>query len=205
MQNSLKYLAVLVLLFVVACAGPGENTPILEDTPETVSGEILEPGFDILDPDTGDVTVGLDVFTDTAVFPGDFGQPCEEEKDCSSAICVPGPEGKVCSALCVEDVTHADWLCGEIFIDEVAVDVYLMEALFLCRPCHSTADCGLGEFNPGTCVDHAPEGGYCALPCGSEGACPDGYVCETGTDADGEDFEGCLPEALPTGTPSHSL
>ena len=51
MQNSLKYLAVLVLLFVVACAGPGENTPILEDTPETVSGEILEPGFDILYPD----------------------------------------------------------------------------------------------------------------------------------------------------------
>ena len=54
----------------------------------------------------------------------------------------------------------------------------------LCRPCVADVDCG----GDSRCIEHGPDGRYCATPCEDDAACPSGFECAAG---DGGGL--CLP------------
>lgn len=84
---------------------------------------------------TPDVTFNEVSFFDTApavdttftgTLPPDFGQPCRDNRDCTTGWCVEGPDGYVCSKSCIEDCP-ADWGCKGVTSGSV-------DLVFLCVP-----------------------------------------------------------------------
>ena len=173
-------------VLLTACGGSGSSGDIrdLYEAQDASVGDVdvplEDPGFPdegVADPGTPD-----DGVTDGGpTCPGVLGCPCVMNHDCFSGVCAETIDGWVCSSPCQDGTDCPDgWLCVDIDpgVAETVlgcVDPYVP----LCRPCHEDTDCTPAaqtlEF---ACLEHGPSGRFCAVGCGDEGACPDGYACE---------------------------
>jgi hypothetical protein len=143
----------------------------------------------VSDTEGGD-TAGADA-ADEAPCPGCFGAPCDADMDCNSGWCVEGPDGAMCTKTCSADCPEL-FSCQSVSTGGDPVYICIYDHLQACRPCDSPADC----VHPMTssaaaCIEGATsaDGAFCATPCGGEGACPPGLLCE---EIEGESV--CLPE-----------
>ena len=204
----------LAALFLATACGSGANTeavfPDLNDgdnqggedaAMEIVdSGDLTDSGGDLAgDLDPGDLLPDCDGCGDHC--PGGFNCPCQDNGDCNSGWCVEGPEGLVCTDLCIEDCPDG-WAClGIQGVGPDPVFICIPHFFNMCRPCAGEADC-YGQMLPDPsetrCAPLDDEGSFCLPEC-SDGTCPMGYQCE---DLDG------TPRCLPKGgvcecTPSY--
>ena len=107
--------------------------------------------------------------------PPDFNQPCAENTECLTGLCIDGPEGKVCTTPCIENCPPS-WRCEGVTnfggdITFICVPSYKP----LCDECLVDADCG-GETN--RCIPVADEGTFCTRDCSATAPCPKGYGCK---------------------------
>ena len=127
--------------------------------------------------------------------PYEFGCPCAGAQDCLSGICVWGPDGKVCSAPCVDECPDG-WVCGpEPGSCPDCVFRCTPAFLHLCDPCGEAADCLDHEQDIGKpCVDFGGAGRFCAALCQGPGDCPAGFACEESVTSLGATVQACVPE-----------
>ncbi len=157
-------------------------------------GNVETAGGD--DTVTGNETTGTpdSIIGTDAVEPGGFGWPCKENTDCDTGLCIPTPDGSVCTIHCVEDCPD-NFKCTAVTSPGGDV-TYLCAPRFgqLCDPCNSNADCnGEGEVD-NVCVAFGPDGSFCGVACGTGGACPGGTDCQTIIDpSSGKSSKQCLP------------
>ena len=127
--------------------------------------------------------------------PPDFGNPCNSGSDCSSGVCVEGPDGSVCSAPC-DGSCPDDHEClpleGLSPPDDHACVPQLAR---LCRPCNGDAECQReGVVQDGSrCIPRGDFGSYCGIPCAAD-ACPDSYACDEVKLPSGVSVFQCVPE-----------
>ena len=130
-----------------------------------------------------------------AALPPDFGAPCVDASDCSSGLCVEGPDGSVCTTLCSDDCP-TDYECVAHDGLSAPNDQLCMPQLArLCRPCEADADCDRSGVtnDPSRCISWGDEGSFCGVNCQNT-ACPEGYACEDVTVAGGLTERHCVPE-----------
>ncbi|MFT7624640.1 MAG: streptogramin lyase [Myxococcota bacterium] len=132
--------------------------------------------------------------------PADFNKPCENNDQCTTGLCIEGPDGKVCSMLCITACPE-DWECEPVtnFGGDVT---YMCVPKFasLCQECSSNADCGGAKSR---CIDIAPEGAHCTRECSLEEPCTTGYLCKAFDDITNLCFPNtgsciCTPDLLGT-------
>lgn len=107
-----------------------------------------------------------------SIEPGTFGAPCSQNEDCFSNLCIEGPEGFICTRMCLEDGCPEGYMCSGI------VNTF-PDTLFLCMPafskvcsaCTSDNQCGGGK-----CIQF-PEGQFCTVACETD-ECPSNYECQ---------------------------
>ena len=128
---------------------------------------------------------------------GCFGDPCEGNEECDSGWCVEGPDGRICTDLCIEDCPEG-FECRQVQSsggDPVFICVYTQVSY--CRPCMKDGDCNdalLGG-QDNLCFSQDPaEGSFCATPCASKEDCPEGGSCKT-IDYKGVSRQLCMPES----------
>ena len=178
----------LWLVAMAACSGSQATGPIVGDSqggmpdvpdigPES---SMADAPVDVLKwPDVTEVASDFDMAAFDAT-ESDFGLPCQEDKDCSSGICLEVVPGlSICTETCVEE-------CPEGFDCKLLSGVG--DPIFMCMPdsaesswdllckaCEEDVHCGFG----GQCVvlniDHNT---YCAGPCDVQGVCPEGWFCQ---------------------------
>jgi len=103
--------------------------------------------------------------------------PCEDGTGCESGFCIPGPDGKVCAPLCVEDCPKG-WACAQIQNDPDVTWICIWPHGNLCRPCMDDAVCNdEGAFSSNICLSKGAEGSYCGAQCDDNDACPAGFSC----------------------------
>lgn len=127
--------------------------------------------------------------------PGGFDAGlCEVNSDCASGFCLPGPDGKTCAELCIDNSDcPSDRTCDAIqpkgSVDFAFYCVW--PDMLLCQACDDDDHC---NWNPngwhkcveGTCARRCDEGWY--------GACSPGFECvEVGEDAAGAPIAQCVP------------
>jgi hypothetical protein len=89
---------------------------------------------------------------------GEPGAACTDGGDCDSGFCVEGPQGRVCTATCV-DCCPTGFRC-EAAPGRDATFICVPKLAALCRPC--TADEACGALSEGAlCVDYGDEGRFC--------------------------------------------
>ena len=121
---------------------------------------------------------------------GCFGEPCSENSDCLSSLCVPHLGEMVCSKPCDESCPDG-WLCqGVTSSDADLTFVCVSQHESLCLPCAQNSDCGSGS----VCVDGGEQGSFCGSSCGDESPCPEGYRCEETTNVSGGASNQCVPD-----------
>ncbi len=123
-----------------------------------------------------------------AIVPGGFGAPCSENEDCDSRFCIEGPEGSICSKLCITDECPEGYLCSGI-VNTYPDTVFMCVPVFskVCAACSTDNQCAGGK-----CVEF-PAGKFCTVSC-AETECPTAFSCiDVGVDGD----RYCLP---PSGT-----
>ncbi|MCC6619627.1 MAG: putative metal-binding motif-containing protein [Deltaproteobacteria bacterium] len=147
--------------------------------PDTVFGEIRTDGGDV-GADDAETTPG-----DAGDCPGCFGSPCDDNADCLSGYCLPGPDGRQCTRGCV-DSCPTGYACRAIAsggADVAFVCVYAH--LAWCMPCEDASDC-VDPLDPQTgantvCRDELDgSGAFCRTPCEGDAECPEGAVCDAG-------------------------
>ncbi len=155
---------------------------------DTIQQDVID--VDTAVPDT--VQDRVEDTTDTAVTdlgpdsiePGTFGAPCSKNEDCYSNMCIEGPEGFICTQLCLEGGCPEGYMCSGIMNT-------FPDTIFLCMPEFSkvcaacTAD---NQCAGGKCIEFA-EGKFCTVPCGT-GDCPSNYQC---SDVTGQSERFCVP------------
>ncbi|MEC9072952.1 MAG: thrombospondin type 3 repeat-containing protein, partial [Myxococcota bacterium] len=174
------------------------TTAACESAPAEGDGTTEEPGTNLPD-DPGD-----DPGDDPTVNPGevppdervidptkDLWEPCADDRECFSDLCLPGPDGKtMCSDFCTEDECPEGWLCMPLgFANAKEGGNYACKAGVVnhCAPCASDQACG-GVLD--RCREVGEDGNtYCIAHCKSDADCPDNYSC-FGDDPTGMQ---CLP------------
>ena len=201
-------IALLGLVGVLACstgkdkaddtAGTGEIAEVVAS--ETIDEEGIADTSTVLDgaadtvarTDTtsfsGDMEDGQD-WSDEYAWPceGEPGCPCESTEDCKYGLCVFWWESKVCSPApgCMGDCPPG-WDCRAYGSGADMIFDCVLEALTLCMPCTTHAQCGVAR-----CMDYGAAGSFCANYCWQDSDCREGYDCETWLDIDGEEYQGC--------------
>jgi hypothetical protein len=126
-----------------------------------------------------DTTAGGQV--DVPSTPGaEAGSPCDDNRDCESKLCVAGPDGDECAALC-EDECEPGWSCKKVGDGDQYACFY--ETVEICKPCSSDDACG-GVMDECRQVGTAP-GLFCTQHCDEDTLCGEGYLCSGGQ---------CVPE-----------
>lgn len=180
-------MAISVLLSLVACSS-GSSSMISSDSSSDVGQEIISKDVvaDLSMDFVGTKDLGpKDMFIPCQPGDGCLGDPCAENTDCESGLCVVHIGEKVCSTFCVEECP-VGWSCQQVSVGGAdLVFACVSQFPFLCMPCMEDVDCST-EWAPGQCIDAEGKGGFCTAPCAAEGACPVGYACAE---------EHCAPES----------
>jgi len=142
------------------------------------------PGLDLWT----DYSAGEDGVAETPLecleSPYGFGCPCQGNDDCLSGYCVEGTDSYVCTETCMEDCP-AGWNCkGLSSAGSDIVFLCVPTPKKLCFPCQKDEQCAGGRCVP------MDGGQHCAMTCGDESGCPDGFECQ-----DDDDVSLCLPRS----------
>ena len=209
MKNRLLICLAFALLFAgceggtAVITGDAEGDAVAEITTDVAPIELA--GDDAVEPDLviPDVQVhdnGPDVqevpeIEDDLVQPELLAveEPCGEDDECESGICLSDQHGSVCTESCDgEGVICPDgWLCLELpGADMVCVPP---APLYLCQPCETSDDCAsaFSESFDEACMKYGSEGDFCAIGCQEDGDCPSGYKCDDWFVVEGDPFKGC--------------
>ncbi len=172
---------------IAACGGDDADTgDTAVDTATTPDASELEDAEDATD--TVAPPEDLAEPEDLWVEPRGFGEPCRDNRECTSGYCVPSQDGNVCTQPCVPSCPEG-WVCGRVLDAGVdAARVCLDLATTLCQPCLEDDDCNLfvrgGE---NRCLDYGADGSFCGLRCTEEFPCSEGYTCVDDTGAPAEE------------------
>ena len=183
-------------LLLSACSS-GDSTGVEKDVTDSAA-ELVdvisgETGIDLAEETAVEVAPDLlppDEVVDTVeetVTGGEFGDPCEDDADCQSGICIQTADGMACSQLC-EDACPKGFSCENPVMELWVCVPYMMES---CMPCQSQAECGAGY----RCASYGIDGYFCAPTCADGEDCPSGYSCKDSFDVDGQLFAGCMKQA----------
>ena len=118
---------------------------------------------------------------------GEFADPCAQNTDCCSGICVDTNEGGICTEECVESCQDGYVCKGILNFYPDLVFACVPNISRLCLPCKEDFQC-----NGGRCVEFE-DGGYCVTSCEEE-ECPTGYACEEISREDGGSSKECRPK-----------
>ena len=130
---------------------------------------------------------------------GAFGMPCPADDSCEAKACVPHLGGTVCSRSC--DARHpcpTDWSCwtppeSDASGADAPRSYCVSSSWALCRPCDADVDCAaIGTGGIGSCVDYDHQGSFCGNACDASTDCPEGYLCDAVTTADGRAVKACV-------------
>lgn len=200
----------IVLTCTVCTVDPDDQAPVTsDDSGDTTDGAVIDSADlvadqnDITDADrTGDVDQDTaetgddtgDVEEDETPLgcdsqPAGLGCECVEDSDCFDGLCVASGLGPVCATACDESCPDG-YTCSEI--DDDAIGSVCLDAHTMCQPCTQNADC---ESDENLCVSYGDErGSFCGGECEENADCPVGYLCQDGTDSDGEEVRVCIAE-----------
>jgi hypothetical protein len=198
-MNRTVLVAALILAFTTTCACSNQGgVTLLKDTLEVATADgNATPGDAAVETrnevaaDGWLVTDTTDV-ADTTFEPNDFGQPCRDNDDCLSGLCIPHRGELVCSHECVEECP-AGFTCQAITSggpDMFFACVSLTPSL--CLPCATNDDCEPGPGVPTACVVYPGEGSFCATLCTDKILCPEGSYCLDADSVDGESDNYCV-------------
>ena len=133
---------------------------------------------------------------DEGDWPADFGDPCNENGDCSSGFCLFTRDGLRCSSACIENCPPG-FACQPIPQSGTDIQFACAQAhISLCRPCDTAADCDVEGINDlARCEPLGEDGSFCATTC-VEGGCPEGFSCLPVSEAPGAADAGrvCRPD-----------
>jgi len=116
------------------------------------------------------------------------GGPCSKDEHCEDGLYCSrnGAQGfcaQLCSQSCVGDTCcPEDFYCGElVYLPGLQADatICFQVASVACRPCNLDGDCGLAG---AVCQGNEGDGAFCAVACGPDGTCPEGFHCDGGRD-----------------------
>ncbi len=191
----------LTLLVLIGCSGGSKS----------VTKDGVEQG-DVTAPEdaagTGDVGAGelpdftapdvlsdaKEIFQECQPGEGCFLDPCNDNGDCLSGLCVEHMGEKVCTQFCVEECPQG-WSCQQISLGgSDLLFACVSKAPVLCRPCVDDLDCLSAGGNQDGCVDYGPDGNFCGAGCGADQACPDGYACQEVESVLGVLSSQCVPQ-----------
>jgi cysteine-rich repeat protein len=176
-------LAAAVVWAMAGCGSGGGSVP-LPDADGAGHAETHDGSADQA-PETGwpdSVTeAGGDIFDDCQPGEGCFGEPCNDNSDCQSKLCVHHLGEKVCSRFCIEECP-AGWSCQEILLGGTdTLFACVSDFPFLCTPCQADDDCSADWGGHEVCVSYGDSGAYCGGSCSPDKFCPPGYACESTT------------------------
>lgn len=125
--------------------------------------------------------------------PGEFKFPCTANDQCDSDICLPTPDGKVCTKTCTSECPQG-FRCVAHKIGSDITNICAPRFPHLCDPCSSNKDCNSYGDTDNVCVSFGPAGSFCGAACGpGKGLCPDGYTCQKQVDPEsGKQFQQCV-------------
>ncbi len=123
-----------------------------------------------------------------------FGDPCQNQGECQSQICILVGLSGVCSRLCNDDCP-ADYGCfgviGSVDANQVS-NVCVPTSNQLCTPCQHDSECTL--IGQDLCLPDALGDKFCARDCSTVVDCPTGYTCDALT-VNGTSVKQCLPNS----------
>ena len=189
------------LLFVLAFAACSDDS-----SSGVVHDASNSDGVDQLTFTPPDTTTGFDttVPTDTSgdsddadagPCPGCFGSPCDDNVDCNSQWCVPGPDGTICTQTCITECPDG-FSCRPVTAGADVQFLCIYDNSSYCAPCDKDLDC-VDPLSPGVqsrCVTDTDtsQGSFCRTPCDDDGDCPGSAVCRT-TITDDVEVSLCRP------------
>ena len=128
----------------------------------------------------------------------DCGDLCEDNLDCPSGWCVPGPNGLFCTSYC-EGNCPPGMSCHQVATPTGdPAFICLHNHTYYCSPCAVDADCApaLMEISPHHCVAWEDgSGSFCATTCKVTSDCPPGAACEQVDVGNGQTKALCRPKA----------
>jgi len=161
--------------------------------PQDIAEEELPPVEEVVElQETSPPDVGTEEIAQ-GCSPGEgcFLEPCANDWDCSSGICVHHLGDPVCTRTCDDDCDEG-WSCEELSgAAGSTVKACLSNHTHLCLPCHSDDDCVSPTGVEDVCVDYGEGGNFCGSFC-SGGGCPNGYSCESADTVDGDSYKLCV-------------
>ena len=216
MMRNYIVLAAAALLTVTACSNSG-TTLVRDSVADAVVDQVAPPDSvpsDLSrDPeaqreDFGDYQPDgfgeADLFQECEPGTGCPLDPCTENSDCQSGLCVPHLGGMVCSSYCTEEC-QPGWSCR--YLPAFAPDVIfgcVSNFPTLCRPCTEDGECVALE-NAAVCIDGGEDGSFCGGGCGEEQPCPDGYSCQEVLSVNDVPSLQCTPDIATCPCTDHSI
>jgi len=122
-----------------------------------------------------------------------FGEPCLDNDECDSGVCIFVGTGGRCTRLCDSDCP-ADWGCFGVIdvIDPGQVDNVCVPVIDqLCSACSGDSECT--QLGMDRCLAYPDGDKYCSRDCRTVG-CPSGYACTDLTIA-GAPARQCVPQS----------
>ncbi|MBI4508251.1 MAG: hypothetical protein HY698_01360, partial [Deltaproteobacteria bacterium] len=124
----------------------------------------------------------------------EFGEPCDDKKECKSKICVLVGTSGMCTMECIARDCPEGFGCykalGAMEPGELA-DVCVPKSTQLCTPCTAPTECSLASAD--LCISFPTGGSFCGRDCSVIG-CPDGYSCQDMT-FNGRGYRQCIPQS----------
>jgi hypothetical protein len=120
---------------------------------------------------------------------GELGDPCFSNGDCNSGYCIEGPEGPICTRLCVDSCPDG-YACRGVAGGQDVVFICQPNTLTYCGACLDDRHCFGGR-----CIDDGSGGSYCTTECTDDGQCPSGYGCDRVEGHTSGPLDVCVPES----------
>jgi len=189
------YLAALALAALAsACGADAGGTSKRQDISDDAPADAGDGSFQdtaLVDIDTGEVRDAEDGDGGPPC-PGCFGSPCDDNAECNSGWCVPGPSeagGSVCTKTC-QDECPSGFSCRPISTSGADVAfICIYDHTVYCAPCDDASDCldPLAPNDGARCIAAGDGlGAFCATPCRSDAECPIGSACDVVADGASE-------------------